>query len=143
MNKERFGIVKELEFKNWHREWPIDIIRGVLTKDTLKNELLLQLKILNVNKREIKSLYIDIFCYDDSNEIIVGNEDKIRHIYQDIDLKYGEIGGSKEGIKLFNINVRNVKIILNKVVYAEGEVRNYSDESCIDKTEFNKNNNQY
>ena len=39
MNKERFGIVKELEFKNWHREWPIDIIRGVLTKDTLKNEL--------------------------------------------------------------------------------------------------------
>ena len=118
MNKERFGIVKELEFKNWHREWPIDIIRGVLTKDTLKNELLLQLKILNVNKREIKSLYIDIFCYDDSNEIIVGNEDKIRHIYQDIDLKYGEIGGSKEGIKLFNINVRNVKIILNKVVYA-------------------------
>ena len=161
MNKERFGIVKELEFKNWHREWPIDIIRGVLTKDTLKNELLLQLKILNVNKREIKSLYIDIFCYDDSNEIIVGNEDKIRHIYQDIDLKYGEIGGSKEGIKLFNINVRNVKIILNKVVYADGEVRNYSDESCIDKTEleiinnlddklvsfakseFNKNNNQY
>ena len=91
MNKERFGIVKELEFKNWHREWPIDIIRGVLTKDTLKNELLLQLKILNVNKREIKSLYIDIFCYDDSNEIIVGNEDKIRHIYQDIDMETARI----------------------------------------------------
>lgn len=161
MNKERFRIVKELEFKNWYREWPIDIIRGVLTKDTLKNELLLQLKVLNVNKREIKSLYIDIFCYDDSNEIIEGNEDKIRYIYQDIDLKYGEIGGSKEGIKLFNINVRNVKIILNKVVYADGEVRNYSDESYIDKTEleiinnlddklvsfakseFSKNNNQY
>lgn len=161
MNKERFVIIKELEFKNWHREWPIDIIRGVLTKDTLKNELLLQLKILNVNKREIKSVYIDIFCYDDSNEIIIENEDKIRYIYQDIDLKYGEIGGSKEGIKLFNINVRNVKIILNKIVYADGEIKNYSDENYIDKaelesinnlddklvslskTEFSKNNDQY
>lgn len=136
MSIERFEVVKELVFNKWYREWPIEITRGVLTKDNSNNELLLQLKFVNVGQKSITSISIDVSCYDEFNELVTDSSEKIKYIYQDINLNSNDIGGSREGIKLFNTNVRNVEVILNKVVFSDGEIKEYTNTDYVYKNEL-------
>ncbi|MER0285323.1 hypothetical protein GSQ54_08975 [Clostridioides difficile] len=131
----RFEILKYLEFDVWHSEWPLELIKGAITKDNATGDLLLQLKLCNISDKEIKSAYFKIECFNDTGDLIDGN---LKHVYQDINIKPHECLGDDIAIRINDNKTRTINVVLEKVVFLNNEVHKYEREEDLIIPELDK-----
>ncbi|MCC0705027.1 hypothetical protein IC213_18385 [Clostridioides sp. ES-S-0049-02] len=132
---DRFEILKYLEFDIWHSEWPLELLKGAITKDNATNNLLLQLKLCNISDKEIKSAYFKIECFNDAGDLIDGN---LKHVYQDINIKPHECLGDDIAIRINDNKTRTINVILEQVVFSNNEVYKYEREEGLVIPELDK-----
>ncbi|MGO1042206.1 hypothetical protein ACTPEO_05670 [Clostridioides difficile] len=126
---DRFEILKYLEFDVWHSEWPLELLKGAITKDNATGNLLLQLKMCNICDKEIKSAYFTIECFNDVGNLV--NKDK-KYAYQDINIQPYRDFGDDVAIELNDNTIRKINVILEQVVFYNDEVCKYErDEGII------------
>lgn len=126
---DRFEILKYLEFDVWHAEWPLELLKGAITRDNATDNLLLQLKMCNISDKEIKSAYFKIECFNDAGDLIDGN---LKHVYQDINVEPYVDFGDGVAIELNDNTIRKINVILEQVVFYDDKVCKYErDEGII------------
>lgn len=111
---ERFEKLYELQKRLYKRESPVIIEAGALLKDTVSDEILIQLNFHSVSDKKIKALKVIINVFD-----IMGNEieNKVEYSYLDLQISNGEYFGSKKAIMLPNKTIRSFKVVCYTVVY--------------------------
>ncbi len=125
----RFEILKYLEFDIWHSEWPLELLKGAITKDNATGNLLLQLKMCNISEKEIKSACFTIECFNDVGDLV--DKDK-KYAYQDINIEPYRDFGDDVAIELNDNSIRKINVILEQVVFYDDEVCKYErDEGLI------------
>ena len=120
MSNNTYEGIKYIEINNLILDCPIDIERGALILDKLKNRVLLQLKLVNISNQKISSVFLNVESLDDASDHIPGI-DIIEYSYLDLSLDVQRSFGDKNPIVLDN-RVRNVKIGVSKVVFASGDI---------------------
>jgi len=60
--------IRYIDLNYWFRDWPIEIINGSLLYDTVNENIALQLKICNISKESISSVYISVECFDEAGD---------------------------------------------------------------------------
>ncbi|HBG3257182.1 TPA: hypothetical protein KP562_001366 [Clostridioides difficile] len=125
---DRFEVLKYLKFNVWHSEWPLELLKGAITKDNATGNLLLQLKMCNISDKEIKSAYFTIECFNDAGDLIDNN---LKYVYQDINIKPHECLGDDIAIKINDNKTRAINIILEQVVFSDDKVHKYEREEGL------------
>ena len=105
----------------WYEKLPFEIMKGniFVNKDT--NQAALSLKMINLSGKTIKSIYIDIECFDDTGDII-GENSVISFAYQDMSIAPNEVFGLNDYIGLPNTRVRKIAIKFVKMAFEDGSV---------------------
>lgn len=114
--RERFRKEFDLYATEVSTECPIIIQRGAVLLDTISGSKFLQLKLSNAGKKEVRSAYIKLNCFDDTGDI-VGNV---------VDIAYSDINCIKDacfGDKVLSSIPRAAKVFRFeeiKIAYADG-----------------------
>jgi len=127
MEKERYKIIKLVEHKEWLKDAPIKIEKSQLLFDTEKNTTLLQIKMFNLSEKIIKSVYLDVNCFDDTNEFIKAITDVT---YLVLEAQPQTDFGDRQPVPLESLQVASVEIIISKVIFTDGTVWNNSDKEA-------------
>lgn len=129
MEKERYKIIKLVEHKEWIKDAPIKIDKSQLLFDTEKNTTLLQIKMINLSEKTIKSVYVDVNCFDDTNKFIKAITDVT---YLLIEAQPQTDFGDKQPVLLESLQIARVEIFISKVIFTDGMVwNNFGKETGI------------
>lgn len=129
----RYEHVTRIDINNVCLSSPIEIERGAILFDKSIKTNILQLKLANISDKTIKSVYIKIFCYDDSGDKITTNDsDYLEYAYIDINCSLHEFFGTKSPIILPSTSIRKFEIYINKVVLEDETVIRFTEEDHID-----------
>lgn len=124
MANERYKIIKLMEHKEWLKDAPIKIEKSQLLFDTQKNTTLLQIKMFNLSSKYIKSVFLDLVCYNNENNNV---EELTDVAYLMIEAEPQTVFGDKKPILLKSLQVESVEIIISKVIFLDGSVWNNND----------------
>ncbi len=131
MNRERFKRLHFFESKQWQPGCPVEIRKGAILHDTVKDIIILQLKLMNVGNKNINSVYVNIVCLDVAGDKITENNSLFTFVYEDLNVTFKEEFGEKIPIPLISDSVRRVKINISKVIYSDGEVWVNTEEANV------------
>lgn len=132
-SNSRYEQVARIDIKKVCLNCPVDIEKGAILFDRKIKANLLQLKLSNISDKTIKSVYIKIYCYDDSGDIIkTNNENSFDYAYVDINCSPHEIFGTQNPIILPSVVTRKLEIYINKVVLENDTVIRLEEENYID-----------
>lgn len=124
MANERYKIIKLMEHKEWLKDAPIKVDKSQLLFDTQKNTTLLQIKMFNLSLKSIKSVFLDVACYDNENKNVESLTDVA---YLMIEAEPQAAFGDKSPILLKSLQVESVDITISKVIFADSSEWNNSD----------------
>ena len=119
MGIERYKIIRTFEHKDWLKDAPIKIEKSQLLLDTLINHTVLQIKMFNLSDEIIRSVYLDINCFDDAMDYV---KSLVDINYLSVDVKPQSNFGDRQPIILESLQIANVEIIIKKVVFTDGAV---------------------
>ncbi len=119
MANERYKIIKTSQHKKWLVGSPVKIEKSQLLFDNHSNKVILQLKLFNLSDKIIKSVYLDIDCYDDALDFLSSINDCA---IQGVDAMPQSHFGEHHPIILESSKTTNVKVIISKVVFVGGSV---------------------
>lgn len=123
---ERFEIISKYNRRFFLPGCPVIFEKGAITKDNTEEKLLLQLKLVNIGRKNIKGVYITIKCLEVGD---VASENLESHVYLDLNISSGTAFGEKTPIYLSNPLTRSFLIRIDKIVYQDDEVwKNETDE---------------
>ena len=108
----KYRIINNQEFNDWTPKCPLKVIKTQIVESSEK-ERFIQFKFKNLTKRTIKSIYIDIECYDDTNKFLGVKQDVD---FLDIDLPALDYYQDEDGVKL-NKATYLVNIIIKKITF--------------------------
>ncbi|GLB24747.1 hypothetical protein LXJ15735_09880 [Lacrimispora xylanolytica] len=129
MANERYKIIKLMEHKEWLKDAPIKVDKSQILFDTQKNTTLLQIKMFNLSSKSIKSVFLDVVCYDNENKNVESLTDVA---YLMIEAEPQTVFGDKKPILLESLQIESVEITIGKVIFADGSVwNNYDREKGI------------
>lgn len=110
----KYTILETFKQKEWLADCPIRIEVCQLVLDNSKNDVLLQIKMLNLSSKKLKSVYIDVNILDDNGEVFCIKKDIA---YLGLDIEPKSYFGEKTPIYLNTTKYLKVKIIINKVIF--------------------------
>jgi ankyrin repeat protein len=116
---ERYKIIKTTEHKKWLAGCPVRIEKSQLVFDNHNDKVILQLKLFNLSDKIIKSIFMDIDCFDDALDFLSSIKD---FAIQGVDALPQSHFGEHQPIILESSKTTNVKIIISKVVFVGGSV---------------------
>lgn len=119
MGNSRYEIIKTTEHKKWLPESPIKIEKSQLLFDTLTNQKILQVKMYNLSDKSIRSVYLDLECFDDAMDFISSQSDIP---LQELNTKPQSYFGDRLPIILDSLNTSNIRININKVVFSDDTI---------------------
>ena len=122
---ERFIKVFSLADNLYANGSPLIITAGILVKDNKENKILCQLKLKNIENKNIKAVKVNIQTYDVAKNLI---DEKIQHQYLDLNLNFNSEFVDKKGL-LLNNEAREFNISITEVLYDDNSVKNLSSES--------------
>lgn len=109
----KYRIINTQEFNEYIPNCPVKILKTQIIEDSNKQRYI-QFKFKNLIKAKIKSIYISVIPYDDSNEEL----EKENYDFLDITLNPLDYYKVNEG-NTINSKSYTVKVIINKVVYGK------------------------
>lgn len=117
--ESKYTVLGTFKQREWLVYCPIKVEKGQLVLDNSKNDVLLQIKMLNLSFKNLKSVYIDVNILDDNGEIFCIKEDIA---YLGLNIKPKSYFGEKTPIYLNSTKYLNVKIIINKVIFNDDSI---------------------
>lgn len=128
MDNLQLRKIKDLSFREWFKDYPIEITSGALVINDENEETYLTLTIYNVGKQYLASVYFEIICFDDAGDPVKINDSNIiNYAYMNLEVKPTNFFGVDKYIKLTGPSVRKTDIKLTKAVYTNGEVYRVSE----------------
>jgi len=116
----RYKKISNYITKSYNPLCPVDIIDGLLSYDNHTNSTLLQLKFFNRLPQTITSIFIGISCYDAAGDLLE-TDGTVNSFFSELELKENETYSNKTPVVLSSI-VRDVKVIIEKIVFSSGEI---------------------
>jgi hypothetical protein len=129
MAEQRFTRLNEIVQTKWIIGCPVEIEKGAILLDTETQKIILQLKLRNVSDQVLIFVSIKIYRYDMADDFIAEKDDPITFAYPDTSIPVALTFGDKVPINLGINSTRKVKIIFDKIVYANDEVWRNPDET--------------
>lgn len=126
MGNERFKIIKVFEHREWLKDAPVKVEKSQLLFDTKKDQTILQIKLFNLSDSIIRSVYLNINCFDDAMDYIMSLVDIT---YLSVDAKPQSNFGDRQPVILKSSQVANVEIIISKVVFTDDTVWRNEDKN--------------
>ncbi len=120
MEKERYSLVDVFENNIWTASCPVDIRQGALIYDTLVGQHCLQLQMVNLGQKPLISVYVDVYCYDEGGNLLLG--EPINIIYRDLNTPKDGVFGDTETFYLRSGRVKSVSCHVVRVMYLSGEI---------------------
>lgn len=120
MEKERYSLVDVFENNIWTDSCPVDIRQGALIYDALVGQHCLQLQMVNLGEKTLVSVYVDVYCYDDSGNLLLG--EPINIIYRDLSAPKDAVFGDTETFYLRSGRVKSVSCHVVRVMYLDGQI---------------------
>ena len=116
---DRFEKLYEQGKRLYKTESPVVIEAGALLKDTVSEEILIQLNFHSVSDKKIKALKVIISVFD-----VMGNEkeNKVEYQYLDLQISNGDYFGSKKAIMLSDKSIRSFEIESYSVVFDDDSI---------------------
>lgn len=97
---------------------PVIIEAGALHKDTILDDIVLQLKFRSVSDADISSLTVDVTCFNAANEVVVAG---FTYRYTDISIDNAtRFFGQKTLITLPINSIRSVKVRVTEATFSDG-----------------------
>lgn len=121
MSAERYKYLVDFVQDHYILGCPVVIEKGALLQDTLNDTVILRLRVRNVSRKTIKYLSILVNMYDDANDPLF-DEKPQDFAYLDLSVNQRESFGDNQANILIDANTRKVKIIIEKVVFADETV---------------------
>lgn len=100
---------------------PLSLIEIAIIKDTIDNEVLLRNVVVNNSNDSVIAFAINYSVKSVFGELITDTESVQNYVYQDIEIKPGEIFGNKISISLPS-EARQVFVEIEKVVFNDGNI---------------------
>lgn len=122
---DRYKIIKTGENILRMNTCPIYSEKYHILLDTKTNTNVLQIKFKNIDSKNIKSIFLDIDCYDDSKDFLCTLNNVA---YVGLDIKKRQTFGDKQAINTNKNIVGNISIKVLKVVFTDESV--WRNESC-------------
>lgn len=114
----RFKRVKLYDNFKFCPTCPVDVLKGAIYIDSLTNKAVFQLKLVNMQDKIIKAIFVQIKGSNDLGELIENKE----YTYLDLNIHKGQEFGTEELKELDNYTIRNIDVTINKVIYINNEV---------------------
>lgn len=121
MSAERYKYLVDFVQDHYILGCPVVIEKGALLQDTLNDTVILRLRVRNVSRKTIKYLSILVNMYDDANDPLF-DEKPQDFAYLDLSVNQRESFGDNQANILIDASTRKVKIIIEKVVFADETV---------------------
>lgn len=121
MSAERYKYLVDFVQEYFILGCPVVIEKGALLQDTLNDTVILRLRVRNVSRKTIKYLSILVNMYDDANDPLF-DEKPQDFAYLDLSVNQRESFGDNQANILIDASTRKVKIIIEKVVFADETV---------------------
>ncbi len=121
---ERYQRLSWLPQKQYIKGSPVVIEAGALLKDTKTNEILVQIKLRNIQERVIIACKATIHCFESNGKELKGVDG---FPFLDIKIDHGKDFGSKVAIYLPENVTRDVWISIIEVVFENGEIWTHED----------------
>lgn len=131
---ERYKQVKLYENFKFYPTSPIDILKGAIYIDNMTSKAVFQLKFINMQDKHIKAIYIQIIGSNDLGEKIENQE----YTYLDLNVGKGQEFGTNELKELRNNTIRNINVIINKVIYEDNTIWENTKDTSYDRVTLNK-----
>lgn len=131
---ERYKQVKLYENFKFYPTSPIDILKGAIYIDNMTSKAVFQLKFINMQDKHIKAIYIQIIGSNDLGEKIENQE----YTYLDLNVGKGQEFGTNELKELRNNTIRNINVIINKVIYEDNTIWENTKDTSYDRVPLNK-----
>lgn len=97
---------------------PVVIAAGALLKDNQSGNVLVQLKLQNINSRRIKAAAVQIFPMDTAGDAI---DETATYQYLDLNAGRDEFFGQKTAIPLPNAATRSFSVIVTEIIFSNNE----------------------
>jgi TolA-binding protein len=123
MSDQRYTLAQEIRISGVDLDCPVEIEKGALLIDNETNKVLLQLRlnILGIDYRQLSSVSLRIFCFDDLGDYIAGFH-PYKYTFTDINLS--GIRSFEDGTPiLLDFRTRRVEIAIEKIVFMDGHER--------------------
>lgn len=119
MENNRYKILKTKIHKEWLADSPVKVEKSQLVYDLKKNQIILQVKFFNLSDKNIRSVFINVNCFDEAMNLISNLTDVA---YLGIDEKPKSVFGDRQPVILNSLKVDNVEVIISKVVFTDNTV---------------------
>lgn len=119
--QQRYSRLKEYSEQFTTEDAQLSILKGALLLDNETSKYSLQLKLHNNSDSVIQSVYFNLACYNDANELIVKD---IKAEYSNFNANPNEDFGTKQLISvpsfIFKFEISDIRI-----VYSDNKIQNY------------------
>lgn len=132
---ERYKRLNTYEPRYSLLDSPVEVIKGAILFDSVKNTVILQIRLCNNSCDNLLAVHIEIECLDETGQPL-NDISLVEFTYRDIYIKPHCVFGEKIPIPLSNINVRYVNITLKKAVFENGKVIELSNLKQIENPQY-------
>lgn len=124
---DRYRIIKTDVQKEWLSDCPVKADKYNILLDNQTGNNVLQIKYTVLFDKHVKSIWVDIFCYDDAMDPLLTLNDVV---YANVNTRAKMSFGNNQPVSVNSNAVGNIKVAIKKVVFTDETVwRN--DESKI------------
>ncbi len=124
---ERYSIINSNSQKEWLAGCPVKVEKYNILMDNLAKQNVVQIKFFALGNKRIKSIWVDILCYDDKSEYITGVSDVL---YTNLETTMKRSFGDEQPVPIESKKISGIKVIIKKVDFVDGSIWN-NDNSDI------------
>ena len=135
----RYKKIKTYNEFDFFPDSPIDILKGALYIDTKTNKLVLQLKFVNMQSKNIKAVYINVKGFNELGEKLEDNT----YSYLDINAKQSEEFGIDNLKELNDNTIREINVFIDKVVFFDNSIWKNTKKNSIKRKQRPLIKNEY
>lgn len=111
--------------QEWYLDLPFEILQSAINISPNKDSVYLNLNMLNIGEKPIRSVYFQFKCYDDTGDELA--KEGFYYAYQDMEINPDREFGKYINISLPDFRTRNIEILFEKMAFTDGSVITKND----------------
>lgn len=114
-----------IPIQEWYLDLPFEILQSTISISPNKDFVYLNLNMLNIGEKPIRSVYFQFKCYDDTGDELT--KEGFYYAYQDMEINPEREFGKYINISLPDFRTRNIEILFEKMAFTDGSVLTKND----------------
>ena len=116
---DRYSVLKSGEQREWLADCPVKVEKYNILIDNMLNRNVIQIKFVALGERKIRTVWVDVLCYDDAMDYITTVSDVT---YSNLTLYRGMSFGDRQPVSVNSNSVSNIRIVVKKIAFADDSV---------------------